>query len=229
MASPTQTYPSITATAWWALRKKFRQSIPSQVTATYLSTVLKMKEVSARTNVLPGLKAIRLIDEDGKTTPRANRWRDDGTYKEVCKEIREQIYPQELRDAVPGPSVNVASAVSWFMTTTECGQSAAGKMAALYSLLTRADPSEGDTAATRKPRKVQRSSSGGKAPVKAAAKKKEPANQQQASGPNVGKIELPELRLNLEIRIDASVTPEQIDQIFASMAKYLYHRDDEGQ
>ena len=37
------------------------------------------------------------------------------------------------------------------------------------------------------------------------------------------------MRLNLEIRIDASVTPEQIDQIFASMAKHLYRRDDEGQ
>ena len=39
---------------------------------------------------------------------------------------------------------------------------------------------------------------------------------------------MPEVRLNLEIRIDASVTPEQIDQIFASMAKHLYQRDDEG-
>ena len=37
------------------------------------------------------------------------------------------------------------------------------------------------------------------------------------------------MRLNLEIRIDASVTLEQIDQVFSSMAKHLYQRDDEGQ
>lgn len=43
-----------------------------------------------------------------------------------------------------------------------------------------------------------------------------------------GPLGMPEVRLNLEIRIDASVTPEQIDQIFASMAKHLYQRDDEG-
>lgn len=45
----------------------------------------------------------------------------------------------------------------------------------------------------------------------------------------VTNLEMPEMRLNLEIRIDASVTLEQIDQVFSSMAKHLYQRDDEGQ
>ncbi|MCY3704165.1 MAG: hypothetical protein OXH08_01485 [Gammaproteobacteria bacterium] len=45
----------------------------------------------------------------------------------------------------------------------------------------------------------------------------------------LGQLGMPDVRLNLEIRIDASVTPEQIDSIFASMAKHLYQRDDEGQ
>lgn len=36
---------------------------------------------------------------------------------------------------------------------------------------------------------------------------------------------MPETRLSIEIRIDASVTPEQIDLIFMSMAKHLYGRD----
>ena len=49
---------------------------------------------------------------------------------------------------------------------------------------------------------------------------------QPAASP--GQLGMPEVRLNLEIRIDASVTPDQIDQIFASMAKHLYQRDDEG-
>ena len=35
---------------------------------------------------------------------------------------------------------------------------------------------------------------------------------------------MPVIRLNLEIRIDASVTPEQIDQINASMAKHIGRR-----
>jgi hypothetical protein len=38
---------------WWALRKKFKQSIPGVVTDNYIATVLEMSVDSARANVLP--------------------------------------------------------------------------------------------------------------------------------------------------------------------------------
>ncbi|MCL6520389.1 MAG: hypothetical protein K6T99_11210 [Armatimonadetes bacterium] len=34
----------------------------------------------------------------------------------------------------------------------------------------------------------------------------------------------PSVHINVQIHIDANATPEQIDQIFASMAKHLYGR-----
>ena len=58
-------------------------------------------------------------------------------------------------------------------------------------------------------------------------------NEQQQEDPKkpappVGPAGMPEVRLNLEIRIDANATADQIDQVFASMAKHLYRLDDEG-
>lgn len=62
-----------------------------------------------------------------------------------------------------------------------------------------------------------------------AVQEAQPSGNLQMAVPHVGQIGLPEVRLNLEIRIDASVTPDQIDHVFASMAKHLYRVNDEGQ
>ena len=207
MDSKRKTYPCLPATAWWTLRKKFHQTIPPQVTPVYLATVLDMQEKSAKANVLPGLKVVGLIEEDGATTARASQWRDDETYPDVCSEIREELYPVELRDAVPGPSIDEEAARRWFMHSTKTGQRAAWKMAAMYSLLTK---------------KPLPSESKGRSPTPAAPAGQETANEQHGLPDSVkGRrpplsrvpdgIELPEMRLNLEIRIDAGVTPEQID------------------
>jgi len=51
---------------WWSLRDRFKQSIPGVVTANYLATVLNMQVPSARGNVLPYLKQMGIIDEEGK-------------------------------------------------------------------------------------------------------------------------------------------------------------------
>ena len=162
------TYPSLPATAWWALRKKFHQTIPAQVTPLYLATVLDMQETSARANVLPGLKAVGLIEEDGATTARASQWRDDESYPDVCRQIREELYPEVLRDAVPGPSIDRGAAQRWFMKATGTGQAATSKMVALYSLLTEADPSGGDQATVPKSKKTIPSKSKRRLPMPAA-------------------------------------------------------------
>ncbi|MYA34697.1 MAG: hypothetical protein F4164_06210 [Gemmatimonadales bacterium] len=180
--------------------------------------------------MLIGLRAVGLVDKDGTPTPRANGWRDDELYAEVCKEIREEVYPQELRDAVPDTSGAGDAAQGWFMRTTGCGQSAARKMASLYSLLTDADPSAGQKQTSRKQKEPSRSRPNKKQPASAAPEKKQRSQPKQSPSPALPDPEMPEVRLNLEIRIDASVTPDQIDQIFASMAKHIYRRrSDEGQ
>lgn len=229
MESNRRTYPVIAAKAWWKLRKQFLQSVPAQVTARYLATVLEVQERSAEANVLIGLRAVGLVDKEGTPTARANDWRDDERYAQVCKEIREEVYPQELRDAVPDPSSAGDAAQGWFMRTTGCGQSAARKMASLYSLLTDADPSAGQTQTASKPKKTLRPRSSKKRPAPAAPPREQRSVPEQGPSPALPDPEMPEVRLNLEIRIDASVTPEQIDQIFASMAKHIYRRSDERQ
>lgn len=229
MESNRRTYPVIAANAWWKLRQQFRQSVPAQVTARYLATVLGVQEKSAEANVLIGLRAVGLVDKQGTPTPRANGWRDDELYAQICKEIREEVYPQELRDAVPDPSSAGDAARGWFMRATGSGESAAGKMASLYSRLTIADPSAGQKQTSRKPKKPPRSGSNRQQPAPAAPEKKQRSEPKQGPSPALPDPEMPEVRLNLEIRIDASVTPDQIDQIFASMAKHIYRRSDEGQ
>ncbi len=40
MAEQKKSYPMLPIAHWWALRKKFKQSIPGVVTDSYLATVL---------------------------------------------------------------------------------------------------------------------------------------------------------------------------------------------
>ena len=82
------TFPNIPLKHWWVLRNRFKQSIPSAVTAGFLATALGMQERSAKANILPGLISFKIIDEDGKPTDRAIQWRDDQQYPQVCDEIK---------------------------------------------------------------------------------------------------------------------------------------------
>lgn len=229
MVAARKTYPSINGKAWWTLRAKFVQSVPTQVTPNYLATVLGIQENSAKANVLPGLRTVGLVEEDGTPSQRANDWRDDERYAQVCKEIREETYPPDLREAVPDPTADRAAAENWFMRATGHGKNAAGKMAGLYILLTTADPTAGPGRAARASKKAARSRSGDRPPKRPTSQAKRSAKPERSRPATSRDPEMPEMRLNLEIRIDASVTPEQIDQIFASMAKHLYGRGDEKQ
>ena len=228
MASGKQTYPCVTAKSWWALRKKFNQSIPSRVTSSYLVSVLGGSEASVKANVLRGLKAVGLIDEDGHTTEKAKLWRDDAGYSEFCRGVLEEVYPANLRNALPGPEINKEVAKNWFMTTTGCGKAAASKMASMYALLANGTPSTADEGAVIKSKKTTRARSKGQLTPSGGPPQPQSERRQQDPPQPLGPgFELPEVRLNVEIRIDASVTPEQIDLIFASMAKHLYCRDDD--
>jgi hypothetical protein len=51
-----------------------------------------------------------------------------------------EIYPTELREAVPDPTKNRAQAERWFKNHTGNGAVAARRMASLYTVLTEANP-----------------------------------------------------------------------------------------
>lgn len=237
MARKRHSYPSIPTTNWWILRERFTNTVPGKVTPQYLASVLAIEQKSAEKNILPALRALGLVRKDGTTTSRATRWRDDTDYPQVCREIREEAYPQDLLDAVPDPSSERMAAERWFMNTTGCGKDQGKRLARTYALLMSADPSA-TRIRTRQRNKNVHAKAKGTPPRQPISRKGQPVEEQHkrpdASGHSALlddrplAVEMPDVRLNLEIRIDSSVSPQQIDQIFASMAKHLYRRADEG-
>ncbi|MCR4304667.1 MAG: DUF5343 domain-containing protein [Gallionella sp.] len=218
-------FPVIPNAHWWGLRKKFQLSIPGVVTDSYIAAVLNMQAKSARANILPGLKAAKIIDQDGKTLERAKRWRDDEQYPKVCKEIVKDMYPQELIDAVPDPISNRQAVERWFANHTGLGEVAVRKMVTFYTLLSEADPNKGmeivKTKQTIKKDKKEKIGSRTKSsnpeisshiPDKSSDK---PSRVEERSGK-------PGIHINLQIHISADASSDQIDQIFSSMAKHIY-------
>lgn len=221
-------FPVMPAAAWWKLRTKFKQSIPGVVTDNYVASILNIQLNSARANILPALKTTELIDSEGKATERARRWRDDAQYTKVCKEILETLYPRELLDGIPEPKSNREETERWFANHTGAGQAAAGKMTQFYTLLSETHPSlnpepvagtpkfkqRSDTQSTRTP-----SNSGKPHRVVSEPPSQEPAPYRQAHADG------PAVHINLQIHISADSSAEQIEQIFASMAKHIFTKD----
>jgi hypothetical protein len=219
-------FPIIPVRQWWILQNKFRQSIPSSVTPGYLAAALTMKAASAKANILPSLVRFRIIDQDGKPTDRAIQWRDEGQYSTVCEEIRTELYPQELLDALPPPSPNRESVERWFANKTGAGKKAAERMALVYLLLCEANPAGGQGVSTTTPKKEQRPKQKRTvdAEIKpvAPARSQEPLPEKTTSRHQTAISSIPpSLHIDIQIHISSDTSSEQIDQIFASMAKHL--------
>lgn len=207
-----ESYPAIPAKHWQTLRRRFQQSIPNTVTAGLVATTLVMQEQSAKANIIPSLIMMGIIDEEGKPTDRAKRWRDDVTYSEVCQEIRKELYPQELLDAVPGPAVDRPVVERWFATRTGVGQVAARKFALVYELLTKATVSE--------KRETPPTPAKPKPPARREPSKKVPAPAEEAKLAVFSGL-VPSIHIDVQIHISPDAKVDQIDQIFASIAKHL--------
>jgi hypothetical protein len=228
MAKKTAGFPRLPERQWWAIRERFKQSIPSKVTSNYLATVLNMKEASAKANILPALEAVGLIDAEGMPTGMATRWRDDVEYPEVVKEMREAIYPDELLDAIPDPGNNRDGAERWFANRTGHGGGAATKMAQLYDLLSDGDPTRGQAKVQPKPKASKTTSP---RLARSAPRVSTPTKEQESASvsPKPGRDSErssggPTLHIDVQIHISPEASPEQIDQIFASMAKHIYNQ-----
>jgi hypothetical protein len=218
-------YPVIPSAHWWGLRKKFQQSIPGVVTDSYIAAVLNMQAISARANILPGLKVAKIIDQDGKTLDRAKRWRDDEQYQKVCKEIVKDIYPQELIDAVPDPISNRQVVERWFANHTGFGKVAVRKIVTFYTLLSEADPKKGMEIVKVKPtiKKGKKEKKVAISQTPAPDKSSHiPDKSSDKPGKTEERLDKPGIHINLQIHISADASSDQIDQIFSSMAKHIY-------
>ena len=213
-----QSYPMLPVRQWWRLREKFRQSIPGTVTASYLAAALGMQEKSARNNILPYLQQLGIIDSEGKTLDRARQWRDDAQYADVCKQMRKEVYPEELLHAVPDPITNRDAAGRWFANETGAGANAVNKMIGLFAVLVEGNPEN----------KNRSNRSGSTATKKTTTRKTGTKSRKPKPSPEGDLVRTPEspgIHINIQVHVSSDATPDQIDQIFASMAKHIYGRE----
>lgn len=226
-----KTFPNIPVSHWNKLRLQFKKSIPGSVTSNYIASVLGMTEKSAKANVLPSLRMVGLIDENDNTNQEAaKRYRDDNQYKEYCQEIIERVYPQGIRDAFPDSESDKEGIRTWFMNHSGVGQSAASRITAFYVALLEADPNveiksakSSDTGTKKgKPRRSDKASKV-QTPASPVEKETTEVVQEKTSPHHKSSCrDLPGLNINIQIHISSDATPDQIEQIFESMAKHLY-------
>lgn len=217
----SNSYPMISEKNWWTIREKFKASLPAIATPNYVKTLLTLSsDSSANSNVITPMRRIGLLDEENKPTALANDWRLDNKYKEVCSSIIKNVYPTELLDLFPDSNVDRASARNWFMSQG-VGQGAADKMVALFMLLKSGEIKDKNIATPKK---------SGKA-VSKIAKPQAPSKSKEDSEPSDPVVKpqphgnRPNLHIDLQIHISPESTPEQIEAIFASMAKHLLWGD----
>jgi hypothetical protein len=250
MAIPTTektNYPVINVSAWRTLRKKFQENPPkAAVNASYLATVLCYNKVTA-TALIAQLKRVGLIDNEAKLTERAFRWRDDTKYKAVCEEILDEVYPQEVRDLFHSADAPREDVGRWFAAATKSGSGTASNYARFYVMLLEGDPEKLDSTPSPKPKAAGTKT--GKSKSRSNGVNVQPALFTTAETHASGKVNgsdghetehhhattrrtahsiEPSLNINVQIHIPAEATPDQIDQIFKSMAKHLYQRHDEA-
>lgn len=68
--------PRIPESAWWIIRDQFIKSMPNQVTATYISSLLDASDTYAKF-ILSFLKKVSLLDESSNPTNLTQQWCDD--------------------------------------------------------------------------------------------------------------------------------------------------------
>lgn len=227
-----QIYPMISEKSWWQLRNQFKKTIPSVVNVSYLKSLLSLNSDQSARNILAPLRQMGIIDADGKPQPRATDWRSDAKYPTVCSAIISEIYPQELLDLFPDAQVDNVTAKSWFMDTCALGDNAAGKITSTFSMLKsgqiKADADVVKTAASPKKAKTnmpQKNVLSNKGTNLSASAPPTPAVDANAPlVPTVSTAPTPSVHIDLQIHISPDASPNQIDSIFASMAKHLYGR-----
>jgi len=227
MARDSRTsFPTIPPKHWWELRERFKRSIPSVVDPKFLSSALNMTQQSAQANIFPGLRATGLVNDDGTPSKRAVAWRDDAQYAEVCAAIVKEVYPQALLDLALDPHSDRDAALRWLANTTGAGANAVGKMFRLLALLLEADPS--GPSSKEKPPATPRSVLKAKPAGRRPPKKEQPASPLPEAAPPEPQSERkyqtersPSIHFNVQIHISPEATADQIDTLFASMARHL--------
>ena len=200
----SKNYPTITEKSWWAVRNKFKASIPSVVTPSYILSFLPLNSIpSANSNVVVPLKRMGLIDFNGVPTSLAKQWRLDQEYKKVCKKILELVYPPELLALFPDSVIDRPLVKSWFMAQG-IGEESSRKMARVFCML-----KTSDLEYRKKDTRLPNGS----------------ISSKESASKDTDDHARPEVHIDLQIHISPDSTPELVNSIFSSMAKHLYGKN----
>lgn len=218
--------PKIGVKPWFSLRSKVASTPSTKLTPSFVAAHFQMAgEKSALDNIVRPLRALGLVEEDGSLTERGNKWRVDASYAEACEEILKDVYPSELAALTDeSGGVDTGTVATWLMQRGQ-GDANAKAMAATYAMIAAKslEPARAASSANGQPKKASRSSRGTKEAksASAAATHQQPA---PAAHTETGAGRTPTIHLDIQVHIPPAASAEQIDQIFASMAKHLYRQ-----
>lgn len=225
MAEQTKpkSYPKISKAAWFYLRDRAQKSPSIKITSSVVMATFSLSsQGSARDNIVKPLTALDIIDDDGSLTELGKLWRNEDTYANACQKIVAAWYPDDL------VGMEDAAAVERWFTAQGFGASNARQMAATYKLLIDAEIPEDVSLGQQKKssngknKAVASSQSVSKPKLAQTAVSKQEATH-RADTPSQPETPVgPSLQMNLQIHLPSNASAEQIDTIFASMAKHLY-------
>lgn len=247
----TPGYPFISDAAWWQLRKVIKtKGMPKVFDSDWVITVRIRENEGSAANIVRVFKRFGLFSSDGKPQDLAWDWIDDAKYPEACNKILHTVYPDALTGVFTTPSDEDRVGVErWFQRNAHLTPGSSRQYAAFYMLLLRADPAEQEAGASSGSAKAAGAANGqARAPksrptaarAQSAAKAKaapDTATSATQNGPDSERPQPPRahqarsglepsLNINVQIHIPAEASAEQIEQIFKSMAKHLYQRQD---
>ena len=222
----TEPYPKIPAKAWAILRNRAAAAPSVKFTPDMVAALMGMSSPrSARDNTVSPMRRLGLIDEDGALTDRGNRWRVDSSFGDACQEILDEMYPEELGALTDDDGNPDAAKVRTWFDLQGFGDSNARQMTSTYVMIASKEIPELPTTDAGKAKKAE-SSPAKKAPKEPTTPKEavEPLATMAHEPPPPTRPSGPTVHLDIQIHIPADATPEQIDQIFSSMARHLYAR-----
>lgn len=235
-----QSYPFLPESNWWTLREQFAKTLPNTVSLSYIKSLLSLGDKPAKQRI-SHLQKIGLVDDKGKPTGRANEWRSDQKYRDVCNAIIAQFYPQEFVDLFSDPATDRVKIEEWFKFTEKIGEAGAKKYAQFFLLLRDSKAEESGErlklqASKPTVKKEIKSRNANITPdIKPSELSRPVLDAPETVTGRTGLAELPNsgtteasqeenwlsLHVDLQIHISPDASAAQIDQIFASMAKHL--------
>lgn len=223
----TASYPKISSNSWQVLRARVAAAPSVRLNASTVATLLKMANPSsANDNVVRPLRRLGLVEEDGSLTERGHRWRVDATYAEACQEILDEIYPDDFKALTDENGKPDKAQIQTWLQHKGQGASNASQAAATYVMIAEKRVPEPNSAEPKT--KTVKTAVKGRPKKTAVAVVSEAVDEAipepvELPPPSMVPVKSgPNIHLDIQIHIPATATPDQIDQIFASMAKHLY-------